>query len=123
MSDALRINQTAEAQMNAQLTNQNNQIEKLSSQIEQASDQEISALLRNNQIQGSFSSTTEAKKQLITLIQEKKQTNRKELTANLKNTQLNLFKSTFKWVIGAIIAGISFVSIWRYTDWTRNIKI
>ncbi|MDJ0632651.1 MAG: hypothetical protein QNJ34_05610 [Xenococcaceae cyanobacterium MO_188.B29] len=29
---------------------------------------------------------------------------------------------TFKWVVGAIVARVAFVSIWKYTQWARVVR-
>lgn len=123
ISNAIRINQANKAQINAQLTSQNTRVEKVFTQINQASEQELSAVLKNNQNQSSLDSTKEIKQQLIDVIQQKKHTASEQLNQSLRSKQVKLFKTTFKWVLGAIISGIAFVTVWRYTSWARNIKM
>ena len=122
ISNALRINQNTNTQINARLANQNEQLEQVFSEINQASDLEINTLLKSNQIVSS-SSVEESRKQLIDTVEQQQQIKTQQLKENLKNQQLTLFKTTLKWFAGAIIAGITFVSIWKYTSWTRTIKI
>jgi hypothetical protein len=122
ISNALRINQSEKTQINAQLINQNEQAEKVFSQIERASDAEIYTLLKNSQ-QALSNSVKESKQQLIDTIEQQRQIKTQQLKQSLKSEQLTLFKTTLKWLIGAFIAGIAFVSIWKYTSWTRTIKI
>jgi ribosomal protein S8 len=123
ISDALRINQTNKAQLNTQLTNQNQQVEQVFTQINQASKQDIDFFRASNQLPNSSSSIQDVKKQLVNVIQQKQKTATEQLKRSFKNQQRQLFKITFKWVIGTIISGIAFVTVWQYTSWARNIKI
>jgi hypothetical protein len=123
ISDALRINQTNKAQINAQLTNQNKQVEQVFAQIDRASEQDINTLIKSNQLPNLSSSIQEVKKQLVNVIQQKEKTATEQLKQSLKSQQRQLFKTTLKWVIGAIISGIAFVTVWRYTSWARDIRI
>lgn len=122
ISNALRINQNAKTQINTQLTNQNKRVEIVLTEIEEASDTEINTLLSNSQLALS-NSVRESKQQLINTVKQQQQIETQQLKQSLKNKQSTLFKTTFKWAIGAIIAGITLVSIWKYTSWTRTIKI
>lgn len=122
ISNALRINQNTKTQVNARLANQNEQLEQVFSEINQASDLEINTLLKSNQISSS-GSVEQSRKQLIDTVEQQQQIETQQLKQNLKSKQITLFKTTFKWFAGAIIAGIAFVSIWKYTSWTRTIKI
>lgn len=122
ISNALRINQSAKTQTNAQLTNQNERVEIVLTEIKEASDTEINTLLNNSQLALS-NSVRESKQQLIDTVKQQQQIETQQLKQSFKNKQLTLFKSCLKWFIGAIIAGIAFVSIWKYTSWTRTIKI
>lgn len=122
ISNALRINQNTKTQINARLANQNEQLEQVFSEINKASDLEINTLLKNNQI-ASSSSVEESRKQLLNTVNQQQKIKTQQLKQSLKNQQLTLFKTTFKWILGAILAGIAFVSIWKYTSWTRTIKI
>ena len=123
ISNAIRINQTNKAQINAQLTTQNIQVETLLTQVEKATDGQITAFLRSNQLPDNPSSTVEAKEQLSSVIQERQDISSDRLQQRLKNQQVKLFKSTFKWAIGALILGVAFVSVWKYTGWSREIKM
>lgn len=123
ISDALRIHQTNKAQINAQLTSQNKQVEQVFSQIDRASAPEINALLKNNQLPSSSNSVRDVKKQLVDVIKQKQEIATEQLKQSLKSKQTQLFKTTFKWALGAIISGVAFVTVWRYTSWTRDIRI
>ena len=123
MSNALRIDQNNKTQINAQLTNQSSQIEQLFTKINQASNQEINSFLSNRQFAGLSGSDDVLRQQLVDIVQQRKQASQARLQQTLKAKQVKLFKSTFKWVIGAIISGIAFVTVWRYTGWARRVKI
>lgn len=122
MGNALRIERNAKNQMYAQLTNQNEQVEQVFSEINKARDSEINTLLKRNRITPS-KSVAESKKRLIDAVRQQQQIKNQQVKQVLKREQLTLFKTTFKWAISAIIAGIALVSIWKYTSWTRTIKL
>lgn len=122
ISNTLRINQIAKTQVNANIGEQNEQVEQVYFKIERATDSEINALLKDSKITSS-NSIEESRKQLIDAIARQKQLNNQQIKQGLKRKQLTLFKTTLKWIIGAIIAGIAFVTFWKYTSWARTIKI
>lgn len=123
VSDAIRIHLSNKTQINAQLTSQNKQVEQVFLQINQASDQEINSLLATNQIPAASGSIQDIKKQLKDVIDQKQQIATEQLQHSLKNKQRQLFKTTFKWLMGAIISGIAFVTVWKYTSWAREIRL
>ena len=58
-------------------------------------------------------------RQLTTQLNSTEQENRQQLQQRLKTNQRSLFKMAFKWVLGTIISGVTFISLWKYTDWVR----
>ena len=51
---------------------------------------------------------------------------RRQVTTQAKKTyqqrRISLFKSSAKWNIGALISGILFINVWRFTKWARSIE-
>lgn len=123
ISNSLRINNTNQTQINFQLTNQSEQAEQMTLQLDSFSKTQIQNIWQNmqpNSASISNISLAEKKQQLSEQINSKKQKSKQQLQQQLKGKQRSLFKMTFKWVLGAILAGFCFVSLWKYTEWTRE---
>ena len=123
ISNSLRINSNNQTNLNLQLTNQRQQIEQVELQIDSLNEAQLQNLWQRNQSNSAANiniSAAEKKQQLTNKLNSSEQANRQQLQQTLKNQQRSLFKMTFKWVLGAILAGITFISLWRYTEWTRE---
>lgn len=122
ISNCLRLNANNQAQINLQLANQNQQFEQATLDLNKLNNEQIQNLwVKANQNSAPTIAVTQQKQQLVTQIQQRQQATKQQLQQSLKNNQLSLFKMTFKWMLGAIIAGVYFVYIWQYTKWVREV--
>ena len=122
INNALRINNTNRTNLSVQLTNQRDRVEQVELQLDGLNDTQLENLWRRNNrdsAPNSGTSTTEKKAQLSAQLTSSEQANRQQLQQRLRNRQRSLLKMTFKWVLGTIVAGVTFVSLWKYTDWAR----
>ncbi len=122
VSNSLRINSTNRNNLSLQLTNQRDRVEQVELRLDGLNDTQLENLWRRNNGGSATNpsiSTTEKKEQLTARLNSSEQTNRQQLQQRLRSNQRSLFKMTFKWLLGTIIAGITFISLWRYTDWAR----
>jgi hypothetical protein len=69
------------------------------------------------------SSTEELKEKLFTKLQENRQVAKNKLTTVFSQRKQSLLKSTVKWAIGGIIVGVSLISIWKYTNWSKKLLL
>ena len=125
ISNSLRINNTNQAKINLKLENQRQQVKQFSLQLDNLNDEQIQNIWRRNQQNSAPNarlSPTKQKQQLVSQINSVKQEQNKQLQQKLKTNQRSLFKMTLKWVLGTIVAGVSFVSVWKYTQWVRVIR-
>ena len=122
ITNTFRIMGTNHAQMARQLETQNNQVEQFSQQLERASDNQLGAFwLKYQWRTPEFSATSpqEIKQTILQKIDKEKQKTRETVEQNFAKKRLSLVKMTVKWVLGTLIAGISFITIWKHTRWTR----
>lgn len=123
ISNSLRINSTNRTNVSIQLTNQRQQAEQIELQLDKLNETQLQNLWLRNQANSAADtnlSAAEKKQQLTDKLNSTSQTSRQQLQQGLKNQQRSLFKITFKWVLGAIISGVTFVSLWKYTEWVRE---
>lgn len=125
ISNSLRINNSNKTDLSVQLTNQRQRVEKIELRLDSLNESQLQNLWQRNQADSAVESNisaNEQKQQFATQLNSQEQKNRQQLQERLKKGQYSLFKITFKWVLGAIISGITFISLWKYTDWVRGAK-
>lgn len=120
ISNSLRIDNTNKSQVNARLTTQSLQAEEITTRISQLNEAQINSLWQRNQSNNDSLSVTEKKQQLTQQVSSREQEGKQQLQNRLKSDRRSLLKTTFKWVLGTILSGLCFVSLWRYTEWTRE---
>ena len=122
IGNAFRINRGRQAQVITQIAQQKSQVQQYSQQLNGASQEQLNNLFQNYQRQTSntkVASAQEFKENLLTEVKQKQATVQNQLQSRSNKQKINLLKTTVKWSIGAIISGISFLLIWKYTNWTR----
>lgn len=123
IGNSWRINIANQTKINIQLANQNQQAEQLILKLDNLSNRQIQNIWVRNQQASAFNvnvSFREKKQQIVHKINSAEQRKIKQLQQNSKNNQHFLLKVTFKWLLGTIVAGVSFVSIWQYSEWARK---
>ena len=125
VSNALRISSRNSASINSQLTAYSEQIEQIETKLNQTSDVELQQLLATfpNKEAVANLNVEEFRQQLLTENTSQQQAATKQLQQQLKQQQKGLYKSTFKWAIGAILTGASALLIWKSTRWARVLKM
>ena len=122
IGNAFRLNRSQQAQVTIRLEQQDFQVKQYSQKLDEASPEQLNNLLQNYRKQAherKLLSVEEFKENLLNEVEQKQENARKQLQARSDQQKINLLKTTVKWSIGAIISGISFILIWRYTKWTR----
>ena len=119
---AFRINHKQQARVITQIDRQKSQVKQYSQQLDRVSQEQLNNLFQNYKKKTpdlEIASAQEFKENLLTEISQKQKQAQEELQTRSSKQKGNLLKTTFKWSIGAIISGMSFILIWRYTKWTR----
>ena len=122
VGNAFRINRSQQSQVVVQIKQQESQAKQYSQQLNRASQEQLNNLFQKYQKQSpnkEVTSPQQLKEDILTKIQHQQETAQKQLQTRSSKQKISLLKNTVKWSIGAIISGISFILIWRYTKWTR----
>lgn len=116
ISSTWRINQQNQQQFTAQLTRQTAQIEQLKAQLSRATTaQELGSILTRLNPQGSvpqINDPQQVKNQLLSQISQAETKVQTQADANRANASLLLIKNALKSILGALVSGIVFLSIW-----------
>ena len=122
LTNSFRIHRDNKAQITNQLDYSTTQIEQYSQQLNGASKEQLGGLLQNyqqNSPEVEINSPQELKNKLIAEAKQKQQTSQKEIKTKFSQQKKALFKTTVKWLIGAVVSGMCFIMIWKHTQWAR----
>lgn len=124
ISNTLRINERNNTQLTAQATQQMTQLEQFQDQLNKATTNDLQTLLTRVQAQDRNSqdikNPEELKKRLLTEANQAEENLKNQAESTRKSKRLELLKSSLKWNLGALIAGILFIRIWQATGWARQ---
>lgn len=124
--NTVRINETNSSQVLSQVDKQVAQIKAVQSQLQAVNNEsQMQALLQNLQ-KGGLAITPKPGESLATIKSDlsrfmtgAKQKLENQAKEARSNQQFALFKSSIKWNLGAVIAGVWFIGIWRLSEWAR----
>ena len=127
VSNTIRIERQNQEQIVAQVDQSTTQIQQVEEAIERAKTPvEMEALIsrldrqgRSPNIQDS-QQLEEVKKQLSDSIAQGEEKMLEQAEATRSNKRITLWKSSVKWNLGALVAGVLFLRIWRGTRWARR---
>jgi len=125
VGNGFRLYRNTQAQMISQIDQQKTQVEQYSQQLQQASPEQLASLLQRYTTEQTTTgiptdSTEKIKSDLLAQVKQQQLQAQEELTSEFNQQEQELFKTTFKWLIGAIASGVCFILIWRHTKWTRT---
>ncbi len=124
--NTVRINEINTTQFTSQLDKQMAQIQAVKGQLSSVNNEAdlrgIIATLQKGGIAitpNPGESVETIKKDLTTFVTGSEDKLKAQVKEARSNQQLGLLKRSIKWNIGALIAGVWFIGIWRMTDWAR----
>ncbi|MGK7905127.1 MAG: HpsJ family protein [Hormoscilla sp.] len=124
VGNSLRIHNSRNLQISAQLSQQLEQLAQAKSRIEQAnSTAEIANIATSFNLQSpvpQIENPQEFKDSLISQVAEVERNVRTQAVAARENQKNALLKDSLKFNFGAILAGIAFIGIWVQTPWARK---
>lgn len=124
ISNTLRINEINNTQLTTQTTQQMSQLEQFQEQLNKATSNDLQSLLTRVQAQDrntqDIKNPDDLKKRLLTEANKTQENLKNQAESIRKNKRLELLKSSLKWNLGALIAGILFIRIWQATGWARQ---
>lgn len=121
--DTGRINDRNNLQLNNQVLIQLTQLQQFKTQIEQAtSEAAINNLARQASPQTPLPdmNSQALKSKLLSDLAAAQSRIQTEVEVTRKSQQLTLLKRSVKWNLGAVVAAVLFISIWRMTPWARR---
>ncbi|MGK7903774.1 MAG: HpsJ family protein [Hormoscilla sp.] len=123
INNTLRIYKANNAQISAQFVRQNERLQPIKYELEQAdTDDEIkemiSAITRQSPLP-EIDAPQELKGQLLTQIARAEETMRIQSETVRANRRQALLKNSVKWNLGALVSGTLFIMIWHMTRWAR----
>ena len=127
VGNGFRIYRSDQAQVISQIDIQKTQVEQYIQQLEGANEQQLNGLLQRYTVEQNSSaisknSADKIKSKLLVEVRNQQIKAEGQLKTEFNQKKSNLFKTTAKWSIGAIISAMCFVLIWRYTQWARRIS-
>lgn len=124
ISNCIRISQNNFTQANQVLTSQSQQIQEIETNLNKASEADLTNLIKNFPDRNAKLnlSPQQFKEKLLSENTAKQQAASQEIKTSLSQKQQELYKTTVKWCIGAILTGTSALFIWKSTRWTRVLR-
>ncbi|MEC4985425.1 MAG: HpsJ family protein, partial [Oscillatoria sp. PMC 1076.18] len=122
IGNTFRINRANNSQINNQIIQQQQQLEQLQSQVENATEAQLQNFLASLNQQGTtpqIDNTKDFKQQLLTQLNNNQTQIKKQGENTRKNQQLNLMKNSVKWNLGALVSSFLFIWLWHLTRWVR----
>jgi hypothetical protein len=122
VSSATWTNRQNHYRLNTQSDEQIAQLQKLQTQLNQATDTQLQGLLKQVSAQAAdpdIKTPQDLKARLQNDLTQAEKASRQQVETQHNTKRFSLFKSAAKWGIGAIISGCLFLQIWRYTSWAR----
>lgn len=123
INNTWRIYKANNIQVTAQFARQNQRLQPIKLQLEQAeTDEDIKNMISAIARQGAFpeiDNPQELKGQLLTQIARAEETMRIQSETVRANRRQALLKNSVKWNLGALVSGTLFITIWHMTRWTR----
>ncbi len=125
IGNGFRIYRSNQAQLTGQINLQKTQVEQYTQQLEGANKQQLSSLLQRYTVEENTSEITansadKIKDNLLSEVKKQQVQAEQQLQTEFGRKRSSLLQTTTKWSIGAIVSGMCFVLIWRYTQWARK---
>jgi preprotein translocase subunit SecF len=124
ITNTWRIYQADRVAISSQLTAQNQQLEEIRTQLEQAkTDEQLEHLLAKMTPQGAspqVKNPQEVKNKLLSQMAQTQHQMKGQADTVDETKKQALIKNSLKSNLGALVAGTLFILIWHFTDWTRN---
>ncbi|MDJ0696864.1 HpsJ family protein [Mastigocoleus sp. MO_188.B34] len=116
--NAARLQRQSSTQINILSKQQINRAEQVKKQIDLATPEQIDNLLKR-QGRSLELEPEKLKQRLLGEVSQAKQKIKSQAKATESSRGLNLLKKAVKWNLGAVVAGILCINIWKGTDWAR----
>ena len=116
------VNNQNDKQITTQANQQLVQLQQVEERLNKGSPEDLKNLageLTRLGVQADTNNPQELKTQILARITPAKERLQAQSTAVQSNQRLGLLKNAVKWLLGALISSVLFLTIWRGTDWAR----
>lgn len=126
VNNVIRLHYQGQFQISTQVSQQNNRLQQLKSQVTNATAEQMNNLVTLRNSQGSAPNIENpqdlqaVKTQISEEIARAEERLSTQSTALRENQRLVLMKRSAKWLLGALLAGILYIRIWHETRWARR---
>ena len=117
--NAARLQRQSASQINRLSKQQIIRAEQVEKQLDLATPEQINNLLKRQGRSLETEEPRQLKQKLLGEVSQAKQKIKNQAKATESSRGLNLLKKAVKWNLGAVVAGILCINIWKRTDWAR----
>ena len=117
--NAARLQRQSASQIHTVSKQQITRAEQVEKQLNLATPEQIDNLLKRQGRSLEAQEPEKLKQQLLGEVFQAKQKIKNQAKATESSRGLSLLKKAVKWNLGAVVAGILYINIWRVTDWAR----
>ncbi len=117
--NTMRINTLNVAQVETVYNKKASQAQELEKQIGQATSEQINNLLKNQGRQIGEKKPEEIKTELLSELTQAQQKLKTQADNNKSARFQSLLKNAVKWILGALVSGVFFITIWKASYWAR----
>lgn len=117
--NAARLQRQSASQINTVSKQQIARAQQVEKQLDLATPEQIDNLLKRQGRSLEVQEPGKLKEQLLGEVSQAKQKIKNQAKATESSRGLSLLKKAVKWNLGAVIAGILCINIWKRTDWAR----
>jgi hypothetical protein len=117
--NTIRLNQASTAQIDLQSNQQTAQASEFEKQVNQATPEQLVNVLRQQGQQVDGKNPQEVKSQVLSQVAQAKDRIKTQATDNIASRRLTLLKNSVKWILGALVAGAFFITMWKSSYWAR----
>lgn len=121
---SIRMSLQAEVEVNAQTDQQLTQLQRTETQISQATMQDLTYFLERLHEQSRTTPDVKdpraLRERLLAEVTQSKQAIKNQADTTRSNQRTSLLRDSTKWSFGALIAGTTFIYLWRFSHWSRG---
>lgn len=118
ISNTVRLYRQTNTQITTQYNQQQQGVTQLEQQLQIAKPQDVENFLRSQRRSSNGKNPQEIKQQLLAEVASAKQKLQTQYQEAKTSQSHSLLKKSVKWNFGALVSGVLFIYIWRFTRWT-----
>ncbi|MEL7245203.1 MAG: HpsJ family protein [Cyanobacteria bacterium J06573_2] len=117
--NTIRLNNNNVAQINNIYNQKLSRAEQIEQGVTKATSEQISNTLKRQGKPIEGKNPEEVKNQVLSELTQAKQRLKNQADNNKSSRRMALLKNAVKWILGALIGGVFFITVWRLSGWAR----